>query len=253
MRIPIIAGNWKMYTTAAEARALCVDIRDRANDIDAVEKVVCPPFLHLPVVKEALTGSNILIGAQNVHWEEQGAFTGEISAAMLLPFCTYAIIGHSERRALFGETDETVNRRVRRALASGLRPIMCVGETLEERDGDRMEDVLARQVREGLREIEVPESFVIAYEPVWAIGTGRAATAQQADEAIGFLRGQVAKLAGVERAERVRIQYGGSVNAANAAELLAMPQIDGALVGGASLKGADFAAIISAAAETARG
>ena len=239
-----------MYTSAAEARALCVDIRARVEGIAGVETVVCPPFVHLAPTQEALAGSGILIGAQNVHWEEQGAFTGEISAAMLLPFCTYAIIGHSERRALFGETDETVKRRVRRALGSGLRPIMCVGETLEERDGGRTEDVLARQVREGLHEIDVPESLVIAYEPVWAIGTGRAATAQQADEAIGFIRGQVATLAGAARAEAVRIQYGGSVNAANAAELLGMPQIDGALVGGASLKGADFAAIISAAAET---
>ena len=241
-----------MYTSAAEARALCVDIRARVEGIAGVETVVCPPFVHLALAQEALAGSGILIGAQDVHWEEQGAFTGEISAAMLLPFCTYAIIGHSERRALFGETDETVNRRVRRALASGLRPILCVGETLEERDGDRTEEVLARQVREGLREIDMPESFVIAYEPVWAIGTGRAATAQQADDAIGFIRGQVAMLAGAARAARaeaVRIQYGGSVNAANAAELLGMPQIDGALVGGASLKGADFAAIIAAAAE----
>lgn len=251
MRTPIIAGNWKMNTTAEEARALCVEIMRLSNDVAGVDKVVCPPFVHLPLVAETVVGSNILVGAQNVHWEERGAFTGEVSAAMLLPLCTYAIIGHSERRALFCETDATVNQRVRRALDAGLRPIMCVGETLEEREANRTERVLARQIREGLRDIDVPDSFVIAYEPVWAIGTGRAATSAQANDAIGFIRGEVAKLAGGERAAAVRIQYGGSVNPGNAAELLGRPEIDGALVGGACLQAESFAAIIAAAASAA--
>ncbi len=248
MRTPIIAGNWKMHTTPAEGRALALQIRELSDSVRGVERIVCPPFVHLPLVAEALAGSNIMVGAQNVHWEEQGAFTGEVGATMLRPYCTYAIIGHSERRALFGETDDTVNRRVRRALASGLLPIMCVGETLEEREAGRTEDVLSRQVRGGLAGIDPPDTFVVAYEPVWAIGTGRAATAAQANEAVAFIRGEVARLAGQPRAGAIRIQYGGSVKPENAAELLSQPDIDGALVGGACLDAASFHAIIAAAA-----
>lgn len=237
-----------MNTTAEEARVLAEGVRHLSDAVSGVEKVVCPPFVHLAAVGRVVAGSTIAVGAQNVHWEEQGAFTGEISAAMLRPTCTHVIIGHSERRALFGETDGTVNKRLHRALASGLLPIMCVGETLEERDGGRMEAVLLRQVSEGLRGIDVPETLIIAYEPVWAIGTGRAATAAQANEAIGFIRAELARITGAERAGQVRIQYGGSVNPGNAAELLAQPEIDGALVGGACLQAESFHAIIEAAA-----
>ncbi len=247
MRTPIIAGNWKMHTTADQARALSAEVRRLSDGVVGVDKVVCPPFVHLGLVSDTLSGSSILLGAQNVHWDEQGAFTGEVSAAMLLPLCSYVIIGHSERRALFCETDATVNKRVRRALAAGLRPIMCVGETLAEREAGRTGEALARQVREGLRDVDIPEGFVIAYEPVWAIGTGRAATSQQANEAIGFIRREVAKQAGEGRAATVRIQYGGSVKPDNAAELLSQPEIDGALVGGACLEAESFAAIIAAA------
>jgi len=243
-RMPIVAGNWKMYTTARAAAELCRLLRERIDGLAAVEKVVCPPFVFLTVAGQELADSSIKVGAQNVYWEEEGAYTGEVSPPMLVDLCEYVIIGHSERRKYFGETDETVNRRLKAALAHGLRPIMCVGETLEERQAGRMEEVLLRQVRGGLAGVDIAAGFVLAYEPVWAIGTGVPATGPMADEAIGLIRQEMASLYGRELAEAARIQYGGSVTPDNIGEFMSQPQIDGALVGGASLKADAFASIV---------
>jgi triosephosphate isomerase len=248
-RMPIIAGNWKMYTTARVASELCRSLRERIDDLSGVEKVVCPPFVFLAHAGRELTGSSIKVGAQNVYWEEEGAYTGEVSPPMLADLCEYVIIGHSERRKYFGETDDTVNRRLKAALAHGLRPIMCVGETLEERQAGRRDEVLLRQVRGGLAEVDMPIAFVLAYEPVWAIGTGVPATGPMANEAIAFIRQELASLYGRELAEAARIQYGGSVTPDNVAEFMSQPQIDGALVGGASLKADAFAAIVEQAVQ----
>jgi triosephosphate isomerase len=257
-RIPFVAGNWKMYTTADECVSLCRALRERIDDLDGVDKAVCPPFPFLASAKGALAGSSIRLGAQNVHWEEQGAYTGEVSPLMLQGLVEYVIIGHSERRQYFGETDETVNRKLQAAVAHSLTPIFCVGETREEREGNRTEEVLARQVRRGLDGVSWtgpdgrPPSgaaCVLAYEPVWAIGTGLAASGAQANETVGFIRGLLAEAVGSELAAATRILYGGSVKAENAREFLAQPEIDGALVGGASLDAEAFAAIVRAAAE----
>jgi triosephosphate isomerase len=248
-RMPIIAGNWKMYTTARTAAELCRSLRERIDGLAEVEKVVCPPFAFLAHAGRELKGSSIKVGAQNVYWEEEGAYTGEVSPPMLVGLCEYVIIGHSERRKYFGETDETVNRRLKAAMAHGLRTIMCVGETLEEREAGRMEEVLLRQVRGGLTGVDMPIGFVLAYEPVWAIGTGVPATGPIANEAIAFIRQELASLYGRELAEAARIQYGGSVTPDNIAEFMSQPQIDGALVGGASLKADAFAAIVEQAAQ----
>jgi triosephosphate isomerase len=202
----------------------------------------------LALSRDVLAGSTIKVGAQNVFWEEKGAFTGEVSPPMLSDFCEYVIVGHSERRKYFGETDETVNRRLKAALAQGLRPIFCIGETAEEREAGRTEEVLLRQVRGGLAGIEIGPGFVVAYEPVWAIGTGVPATGEMANETIGLIRRELASLYGGELAQAARIQYGGSVDGANIAEFMAEPEIDGALVGGASLKADVFTAIVSEAA-----
>jgi len=249
MRTPIVAGNWKMNKTAREAAALAAGVRGLLDGLDGVECVLCPPFTSLRAVREALSGSRIGLGAQNVHWEASGAFTGEISASMLVEeSCAYAIVGHSERRQYFGETDETVNRRARAALAAGLKPIVCVGETLAEREAGATFVVVERQVRQGLAGLSAADwdRVVIAYEPVWAIGTGRTATAAQAQEVHARIRGLLRELAGAA-AERIRIQYGGSVKADNAAELFGQPDIDGGLIGGASLQAETFAAICRAA------
>lgn len=248
-RMPIIAGNWKMYTTARAAAELCRLLRERIDGLAGVEKVVCPPFVFLALAERELAGSSIKVGAQNVYWEEEGAYTGEVSPPMLADLCEYVIVGHSERRKYFGETDETVNRRLKAALAHGLRPIMCVGETLEERQAGRREEVLLRQVRGGLADVDMPIAFVLAYEPVWAIGTGVPATGPMANEAIAFIRQELASLYGRELAEAARIQYGGSVTPDNVAEFMSQPQIDGALVGGASLKADAFAAIVEQAVQ----
>lgn len=243
-RTPIIAGNWKMNNTAKEGVALIEAIKPLVSDA-ACEVVVCVPAIDIPAAAEALAGSNIALGAQNVHFAEHGAYTGEISAAMLKEYSVkYVIIGHSERRQYFGETDETVNMRTLTAIKAGLTPIVCIGETLAEREGGKTEKVLARQIEKGLAGIEDISAIVIAYEPVWAIGTGKTATCEQANETIGFIRKKCAELFGEEKAMRMRIQYGGSMNAGNCRQLMDMPEIDGGLIGGASLKAKDFAEIV---------
>ena len=247
MRTPIIAGNWKMFTVVEEAKALVLALKDLVKDVTNVEVVVCPPFISLQAVKDVLAGSRIGLGAQNVYWEKNGAFTGEISAPMLKSVgCTYVIIGHSERRTYFGETDETVNKRVFAALSEGLKPIVCVGETLEERESGKTFDVIKRQIVGGLANLSVEQmaSVVIAYEPVWAIGTGKTATPAQAQEVHAFIRKLLNDIFGQTTAEATRIQYGGSVKPDNATELMSQPDIDGALVGGASLKADSFEKII---------
>ena len=246
-RTPFIAGNWKMYTNAEECIALCRAVREAVRALDGVEVGVCPPFPFLYAAKGALAGSDVRLGAQNAHWEAQGAFTGEVSAAMLRDLVDYVIIGHSERRQYFCETDETVNGRLTSVLAHGLLPIFCIGETKEEREAGQTEAVLERQVQRGLDGVAWTAACVIAYEPVWAIGTGLAATGAQANESTGLIRRLVGELYGAETAGATRIQYGGSVKAENAAEFLAQPEIDGALVGGASLDAEAFAAIARAA------
>ncbi len=246
----IIAGNWKMHKTPAETLRLLNGLKVRAVNITKVEMVVCPTFVSLTIAAEALKDSRIVLGAQNMFWETEGAYTGEISAPMLKDAgCTYVILGHSERRQYFGETDETVNKRMHRALAEGLKPIMCIGETLQEREDNRMFEVLERQVTGGLAGISAGQmaDVVLAYEPVWAIGTGKTATPEQADEAHAYIRGLIAKAYGDTVASAIRIQYGGSVKPGNAAELLSKDNIDGALVGGASLDAESFIAIIKAA------
>jgi triosephosphate isomerase len=248
-RTPFVAGNWKMYTTADECVALCRAVRERVAGLAGVEIAVCPPFPFLGRAQDALAGSSVRLGAQNAHWEEQGAFTGEVSPLMLEGLADVVILGHSERRQYFCETDETVNKRLRAVLARGLKPIFCVGETRDEREAGRTEEVLERQVRRGLEDVPWSESCVIAYEPVWAIGTGLAATGEQANETTGFIRRLVADLFGPGVAGSMRIQYGGSVKAGNAAEFFGQPEIDGALVGGASLDADAFASIVRAAAE----
>ena len=246
MRTPIIAGNWKMNKTQKEAKALIEELKPLVADA-ACEVVVCVPFTDLAAVKKLLRGSNIKLGAQNVHWAESGAFTGEVSADMLKELrVEYVVIGHSERRQYFGETNETVNLRVKAALSRKLKPIVCVGETLEERESGKTEDVLFAQITEGLKGFKSRDfdKIVIAYEPVWAIGTGKTATAADANATIGYIRKTIAKKFSPAIAEKVRIQYGGSMNPKNASELMAMEEIDGGLIGGASLKAEDFAKVV---------
>ena len=251
MRTPIIAGNWKMNKNVTEAVELVRALRDATADVEKVEMVVCPPFVSLPAVKEALAGSKIGVGAQNVFWEEKGAYTGEISALMLKGLVKYVIIGHSERRQYFGETDTTVNKRVKAALAQGLLPIMCVGETLAQREAGETSAVVTTQVTQGLAGFSAEEvkSIVIAYEPVWAIGTGRASNGEDARAVVAQnIRTPLSHLFGEAVAQSVRVQYGGSVTPANIEEFMGVPEIDGALVGGASLKVADFVEIIKGTA-----
>lgn len=247
MRIPFIAGNWKMYKTATEGAALARELCQRLGSGGGVEVAVCPPFPALAAVRMALQGSGIALGAQDMHWEKEGAFTGAVSAGMLLHLgCRFVILGHSERRQHFGETDASVQRKVRAALAEGLTPIVCVGETLTERDGGQTLAVVARQVRAALGGLTGAElsRLILAYEPVWAIGTGRTATPEQAQEVHGALRRLLGELGG---GSATRILYGGSVKAENAAALLRESDIDGALVGGASLVAEQFARIVEAA------
>ena len=245
MRKAIIAGNWKMNNTASEGVALVKAIAPLVKDATC-DVVVCVPAIDIPAVSEALKGTNIMLGAENVHFAEKGAYTGEISAAMLKEYgVKYVIIGHSERRQYFGETDETVNKRTLTALKAGLTPIVCVGETLEERETGKTEEVLYRQIKEGLNGVEDITALVVAYEPVWAIGTGKTATAAQANATIGFIRKTLGELFCEKCAAKVRIQYGGSMNAGNCKELMAQEEIDGGLIGGASLKANDFATIVN--------
>ena len=249
-RRPIIAGNWKMNKTVPEAIAFARELRGQIAVIrDKVEVVVAPPFVDLQPVAKVLEDSNIGLAAQNCYWAESGAFTGEVSAPMVKSAgCEYVILGHSERRQLFGETDEMVNKKIRAVIGAGMKPILCVGETLAEREARQTLDVVSRQLRGGLQGVTAAEAAeaVIAYEPVWAIGTGRNATSEQAQEVHAHLREQLTVLFGRPIADRIRIQYGGSVKPDNAAELLRQPDVDGALVGGACLKAADFTAIVKA-------
>ena len=249
MRKPLIAGNWKMHLGLKEAQMLVQQLIASCV-VEGVEVVVCPAFTALASIAQLLRGSRIGLGAQDLFWETQGAFTGEISPTMLIDAgCRYVIIGHSERRQHFGETDESVHRKLDAALAHRLLPIVCVGETLTEREQQRTFEVLERQLGGAFRDCETWDcaQVTVAYEPVWAIGTGRNATPEQAQEAHTFIRKWLAKRCGAEASESMRIQYGGSVNAANAASLLTEPDVDGALVGGASLKADAFAAIVRAA------
>lgn len=246
MRIPFIAGNWKMFKTKAEAIAFAEEFRELYKDTD-VQTAICAPFTNLEALKEAFAGTEIKVGAQNVHFADEGAFTGEISVSMLeeigVDFC---IVGHSERRQYFGETDETVNKKLKKLFEGPIRPILCVGESLEERDADRAFDVVGSQIKADLEGIDAADvkKLVIAYEPIWAIGTGRTATPDQAEEMCAFIRKTLIELYGEEVSDEVIIQYGGSVKPANATEIMNMDEIDGALVGGASLKPEDFMEII---------
>ena len=246
MRKPIIAGNWKMHKTIAEALEFVNDVKDRVNN-DKVEAVICAPFTLLKDLKQATKGTNIKIGAQNMHFEEKGAFTGEISPLMLKELdMDYVVIGHSERRQYFNETDETVNKKVLKALEVGIDPILCVGETLEEREAGNTKDVCKVQVEKALENVSKEDlaKVVIAYEPVWAIGTGKTATSEDANDVIAYIREVVANLYG-ELANEVRIQYGGSVKPSNVAEIMNQSDIDGALVGGASLEANDYVELVN--------
>ena len=251
LRQAIIAGNWKMNKTRPEARSLIEELKPIAAEATC-GVVICVPFTNLETAVELTKGTNIKVGAENVHFEEKGAFTGEISAAMLTEIgVEYVIIGHSERRQYFGETDETVNKRTKAALKAGLKPIVCVGELLWERECNITEEVIARQIKLDLYDVSAEDvkKTVIAYEPVWAIGTGKTASAAQAQEVCAFIRATLAKLYSKEVADAVTIQYGGSMNPGNAAELVAQPDVDGGLIGGASLKAADFGVLLKAASE----
>jgi triosephosphate isomerase len=247
MRKPIIAGNWKMHKTAGEGVTLVQELNALTNAVNDVEIVICPPFTALAAAASAVRGTNIGLGAQNMHWEDKGAFTGEIAPGMLKDIgCTHVIIGHSERRQYFAETDQTVNNKVKAAFKAGLAPIMCVGETLAEREANATEKVVGVQVKGGMVDLtaEQAASLVIAYEPVWAIGTGRTASADDANAVCAFIRQTVANMFGQPAADSVRIQYGGSVKPDNVAELMAKPDIDGALVGGASLEADSFSKLV---------
>ncbi len=246
-RRPIIAGNWKMNKITVEAHDLANKLVHAVRDVKGRDVVLAPPFTALMTVAEVIRETGVALSAQNMFWEDRGAYTGEISAEMLLDSgCKYVIIGHSERRQYFGETDETVNKKARKALVKGLLPIVCVGETLAERESGKVNQVIERQVNGALTGISADEMkrVVIAYEPVWAIGTGKTATPQQANEVHSLIREKVKVLYGPDVAESLRIQYGGSVTPDNISSLMAMPDIDGALVGGASLKAESFAAIV---------
>jgi triosephosphate isomerase (TIM) len=257
MRKPFVAGNWKMYKTVAEARHLVSEMVPGLQAIPGVEKVICPPFPSLLAVSALLEGTEMGLGAQNMHWESAGAYTGEVSPPMIAELCRYVILGHSERRAYFNETDENVNRKVQAALAHGLIPIVCVGETLDENEAGQTEEVVSRQVRFGLAGLSLSDDFsaasnlVVAYEPVWAIGTGKAATAEGANNVIAqVIRPALAEILGEEMAQEIRVLYGGSVKADNALEFFSQADIDGALVGGASLKVSEFVPITQAASQS---
>ncbi len=269
MRTPFVAGNWKMNTTVAEAEKLVLEMLDGLGRIGGIEKVLCPPFVSLVAIEMMLKGSTIKLGAQNMHFETKGAYTGEISPLMLSDMCEFVILGHSERRHYFGETDEIVNKKVKTALTGGLKPILCIGERLEEKEAGKTEEVLSRQVRNALDGIRpggpsggsesrqtqdehMTARLVIAYEPVWAIGTGKAATGEEAATTIHFIRGIVADLWTEALAQDLRVLYGGSVTSANIGEFVSQPVIDGALVGGASLKAEEFVGIVERTAEIRR-
>jgi len=243
MPTPIIAGNWKMNTTLSEAVVLAAEIRDALENILGVQKIVCPPFISLMAVKGMLDGTSTMIGAQDLHYEEKGAYTGEISAEMLKGLCQYVIIGHSERRMHFGETDDVVSRKILAANASGLRPILCVGEGLVDREAGKAEEVVTKQLRRAVEHLSSLDGFTVAYEPVWAIGTGRAASGEEADAIMGAIRRTLGELYSESTALEIPLLYGGSVTVNNATEFARQANIDGALVGGASLNAESFVEI----------
>jgi len=252
MRMPMIAGNWKMNTTLSEAVKLVNELRQELDEIDNVDKVLCPPFISLVAVRELIKGSSIKLGAQNLYFEEKGAYTGEISPLMLAELCEFVIIGHSERRQYFNETDEIINKKVQAALKVGLKPILCIGERLEQNEAGLTAEVVTKQLRSALVGIDDLSKMTIAYEPIWAIGTGRAATGEQANQTISLIRRTISKLYGERVAQDLRILYGGSVTADNATEFMQQPEIDGALVGGASLKADQFLRIVKQTSESRR-
>jgi triosephosphate isomerase len=249
MRIPMIAGNWKMNTTVSEAIVLVRSMIDELDRIKGVDKLLCPPFVSLNAIRDILSGTSVMLGAQNMYFKEKGAYTGEISPLMLKELCSFVVLGHSERRQYFNETDEIVNNKVKTAIQFGITPILCVGESLEQNDAGKTEEVVTGQVRAALDDIKPDNTLVIAYEPVWAIGTGKAATAQQANDTIKLIRDTIHNIWTENIAKNMRILYGGSVTASNVAEYIAEPDIDGALVGGASLKAEDFISITRQTAE----
>jgi triosephosphate isomerase len=249
MRVPMIAANWKMHTTVEEAIELIIKMRYELDRIDGVEKVICPPFISLDALKRRLEGSRVKLGAQDIHYEEKGAFTGEISPQMVADLCDYVIVGHSERRQYFNETIEIVDKKVKAAMKVGLKPILCIGESPEENKLGKTEEVLTKQLSSPSARLYLIGGIVIAYEPIWAIGTGQPATGEQANKTIGFIRRYIAEEQGKNIAQDVRILYGGSVTAENIAEFVKQPEIDGALVGGASLKASEFLSIVKQTAE----
>jgi len=245
MRKPLIAGNWKMNTNLSEATSLVQTMLPELDRIAGVEKVLCPPFISLVAVRELIKGTSVELGAQNMFSEDNGAYTGEVSPLMLIDLCEFVILGHSERRQYFAETDELVNKKVQKALDFGLTPILCVGERLEDNEAGRTEKIIKEQVQAALAGVNSTSHLVIAYEPIWAIGTGRAANGKQANATISLVRNTVASLWDSKSAQAIRIVYGGSVTGENIAEFIAEPEIDGALVGGASLKANEFVSIVS--------
>jgi triosephosphate isomerase (TIM) len=244
MRTPLIAANWKMNTTPPEAAALVKHMLPELEPIKDVETLLCPPFISTVVVSELLRCTRVRLGAQNCYFEDKGAFTGEIAPNMLASFCQYVILGHSERRTLFGETNQIVNKKVKAVIKSGMKPILCVGESLAENEAGRTVEVVSSQLKQSLEGIDSPAGLVVAYEPIWAIGTGRAATGEQANATIKMIREVLDSILGSTAAQETRILYGGSANASNIEEFVSQPEIDGALVGGASLKAADFISIV---------
>ena len=245
MRKPLIAGNWKMNTNPTEAVTLVREMLTELDMITGVEKVLCPPFVSLVAVRELIEDTSIELGAQNMYFEDKGAYTGEISPAMLVDLCDFVILGHSERRQYFAETDEVINKKVKKALQCGLKPILCVGESLEDNEAARTEEIIVGQILSALSEVNPTSQLVVAYEPIWAIGTGRAATGKQASATIALIRNTIANLWDGDMAQAIRILYGGSVAGSNAAEFVSEPEIDGALVGGASLKAKEFLSIVN--------
>lgn len=248
MRTPFIAGNWKMNTNLKEAKNLASDLLS-LDSVEGVDKVLCPPFISLSLIKEIVKGSTLKLGAQNMHFEEKGAYTGEISPLMLVNLCEYVILGHSERREYFFETDEMVNNKVHAAINASLKPIVCVGEKLTDKDNGLTAEVITRQVKGAFSEVASPNNIVIAYEPIWAIGTGRAASSKQANDTIGLIRSVIGLLYDTTIAQSIRILYGGSVTSENIYDFISQKEIDGALVGGASLKSEEFISIVKQSAK----
>ena len=249
MRMPIVAGNWKMNANLAEAAELVKAMKKKLTGISGVEKVLCPPFVSLTTVGDLIKGTSVKLGAQNMYYETAGAYTGEISPVMLEGLCDFVILGHSERRAYFGDSDQIVNRKVRAALAMQLTPIVCIGESLEQNEAGETIEVVTRQLKAAFEGIDSPQGAVVAYEPIWAIGTGKAARGDQANAISGVIRSIVGQLYGDSIAQSTRIQYGGSITSGNIAEFISQPEIDGALVGGASLKAAEFVGIVEQTAK----